>query len=816
MAALARARRIRRGTQKFGDVLRRCGLGTETAIQDALLLQERIRKAGAWIPIGELLTRSGVLDTRTCEAVLAIQAAQPGEERPVFRLADTRRRSRHVRLGELAVRTGLLDEHAIARAMRLLRVTRPLGAGWKIGEVLVRERALDGSLVEALLQIQRQRNGVHLGRVHRLRRLADWETYRFDDLLFGRLAIQHGFIGSSQLEDALSAQRVARSAGRSIPLGEILREQGALIQRHVDAVAEIQTAKRESYLSLSGGRVTAPRPEEPTLGSILCRKGLLQERRLAECLKVQRDLGSLGLPQPLGRILLQSTDLSADALHSVLDEQQVARAALRAARIRRKRVWRVVQAACAAVLVVALSRAGGPDRPGAGVPGLDSFAVTGTGAASSTGNEVDPLLGRPPGPDSAVRRSRISHPALDEESLRQAAAAEARIRALHREARRHYDARARARFSETDGAGLQVAVECRLTPAGPILAVFGSAPFPEGTRVRTEVRYFGVAIPETIQVSRVQGGVFQECTGPLRGPGSLSPGLYTAIVECLDPPPKGWNDEPTPAGHLRAVRSHYLGIAEHERDDRIELSAVLSDGLDRTSTWVEDMRREVHTPADPWEPTLALVRLEELQARLVQLERGWAGTIRPPRGSRWSDVPVLAERALREGWHSLHSLRDQRRGARANAGGEPLSPLDQSLLSALAFDAVQRAAGLVRAARAVLKAEDADPLLAYVRQEIGRRIEQGRTLWREARGVPATPGTAPRAISPETWRAEIATLREEDPGLRELIGSGPLREVMAELDRALEALTARPQDPGFERRILALQSRLVDGSPAFR
>src|SRR5262245_18087600 len=75
------------------------------------------------------------------------------------------------------------------------------------------------------------------------------------DLRFGALAVKNGFASESDVEVALEAQRESSGEGMAPPLGEILRDMGALTPERINALVVEQNVLR-------AGVADAPIPPE--------------------------------------------------------------------------------------------------------------------------------------------------------------------------------------------------------------------------------------------------------------------------------------------------------------------------------------------------------------------------------------------------------------------------------------------------------------------------------------------------------------------------------------------------------------------------
>ncbi|MBI5367245.1 MAG: hypothetical protein HZA54_09420 [Planctomycetes bacterium] len=131
-------------------------------------------------------------------------------------------------LGRLAVERGWVSRAQVEAALRAQEGRRPVPP---LGVLLVEQGALRQDQVNTLLETQ-------------VRAFARLDLRRGEDArgwLFGYLAVERGFARREQVNAALREQGRASEAGRPIPpLGRLLEEQGALNERQVAELLRLQ------------------------------------------------------------------------------------------------------------------------------------------------------------------------------------------------------------------------------------------------------------------------------------------------------------------------------------------------------------------------------------------------------------------------------------------------------------------------------------------------------------------------------------------------------------------------------------------------
>jgi mannitol/fructose-specific phosphotransferase system IIA component (Ntr-type) len=132
-----------------------------------------------------------------------------------------------------------------------------------------------------------------------------------NELLFGKIAIAHGFCTKEQIERCVEVQ--SKSADR-LPLGRILVDEGYLTEERHSKVCAIQRENMRARDSL------AKRQREATLfGKLAVREGLLTEEKVNICLAEQAREGE---KRTLGEIMVSKGYLTSAQVKTLLARQE--------------------------------------------------------------------------------------------------------------------------------------------------------------------------------------------------------------------------------------------------------------------------------------------------------------------------------------------------------------------------------------------------------------------------------------------------------------------------------------------------------------
>jgi serine/threonine-protein kinase len=188
-----------------------------------------------------------------------------------------------------------------------------------VGEVELEEgfrtraQAIDLSLAVTLEEVLKNRGTVDIERLARAHRIRSCAEAIHEELLFGKLASEHGFVAFQRVKKALLVQS-RRSFMHS--LGHILMRAGQLAREdHAKVLTHLIQAHNGELLRERGLLKAAAKPREqvqrvqetikarPLFGMIAVEHGFVTEQELDECLREQRDLEKRGERWFLGALL---------------------------------------------------------------------------------------------------------------------------------------------------------------------------------------------------------------------------------------------------------------------------------------------------------------------------------------------------------------------------------------------------------------------------------------------------------------------------------------------------------------------------------
>ncbi|MEK7270970.1 MAG: protein kinase [Planctomycetota bacterium] len=137
------------------------------------------------------------------------------------------------------------------------------------------------------------------------------------ELLFGRIALQRGYLTQEQLQSALRLQGGARAG---VHLGRILIEQGALSLDQVKRIIEDQ--KRRAGASPPAVALPPlPAAQDGRIGRLAVEMRFTTAVRVQEAMRVQAQEAARGANRKLGEILIATGALSAEQLGQILNHQ---------------------------------------------------------------------------------------------------------------------------------------------------------------------------------------------------------------------------------------------------------------------------------------------------------------------------------------------------------------------------------------------------------------------------------------------------------------------------------------------------------------
>lgn len=145
----------------------------------------------------------------------------------------------------------------------------------------------------------------------------DIEDISRDDQAFviGALCIKHGFATKEQVHGAIDIQERAKKAGRAVPLGNILVEQGVLDEKKLRFLVSLQN-------------LTETRKADLKFGEIAVKNQLISRERLKKALNAQeRIFREKGSAIPIGTLLIKAGYITEQQLQAVLSRQETLKTA---------------------------------------------------------------------------------------------------------------------------------------------------------------------------------------------------------------------------------------------------------------------------------------------------------------------------------------------------------------------------------------------------------------------------------------------------------------------------------------------------------
>lgn len=754
---------------RIGELALLNQLATEEQLQDVLSLQRKAHELGAEIPLGELLVLNGVIDTRTRDALLHLQRRQR-ELGYAPRSADTHRLSprRAQELGRILLRNGLAESGRIEEALRIQSAVRACGFDARLGEILVRHGVLTDADVEHALQIQRCATHSEREETLRLRRAVAHEHLRNVDLLFGRVAVHHGFISEELLAGAVEVQEMARDMGFHLRIGEILHDQEVLTAAQIEQIAAIQDIKKESFFEISPHRIWYRKVGDDSLGDLLVRHRLLDPWQVQECVRIQSGLGRLGIVRPLGEIVLMKEYVSADQLHEAIEEQQALRARDGRARGLGKRARRIAAAAAVGFLGIWAVGSRVPDSPPHG-SGATQAAHAGNRSAGTSSMVAGAARGASlPAPEDSPAPT----PPRDRE-------------------REELAARAAALFEDLAPREPALRLLAWGGAAGPRFETIGRAHVPDETEMRLSLLYFGTPVEIGAAMTHARNGLFRSLLRPPNCECAAPPGLYTAVAEWR----VGQGDE---QAQVRLACSICLGTEEEADEFRTRAAVVRANWLDELERWEQELRTVAQAGTESRTLQAWLTDLAGWRRAIDSFARAadvWCGAqLVSPCPDFDRRVPASVAQA-RLSVLTLNAAVCETFGRSTGVSGDQDGA--GSAMVRFPLETLGALRSLLRDARRALAAANGGTSIARVAQaDLERRIRTAQRLRRELNEAVPAAGTALRGLAEvelppswiERWEAEAASAARPDSGILEILGDRPPSASFQRLGAALTML----------------------------
>ncbi|NOZ02279.1 MAG: PAS domain S-box protein, partial [Deltaproteobacteria bacterium] len=135
------------------------------------------------------------------------------------------------------------------------------------------------------------------------------------DSLFGRIALEKGFVTEDQLEKAV--ENWGKSSSRAKHIGAIMVEGGFITARERDEILQTQNREASSPKDEKGDNHVS----RPRLGTLALRAGDISKAQFAECLKAQRRLREIGDQVELGQIMVRMGYIDSQRVEELLAMQ---------------------------------------------------------------------------------------------------------------------------------------------------------------------------------------------------------------------------------------------------------------------------------------------------------------------------------------------------------------------------------------------------------------------------------------------------------------------------------------------------------------
>jgi hypothetical protein len=136
------------------------------------------------------------------------------------------------------------------------------------------------------------------------------------EVLFGRIAVHHGFLTTEQLDDCLEQQRERKARGRTPHLGSIAVELGFLDANDCKKILEIQRINLAPENPREAGRRS-----NRIFGYLIYQSGHCTEEQIFACIREQARLDKIGLKFKLGEVFVNAKYLTTDQVQELLKLQ---------------------------------------------------------------------------------------------------------------------------------------------------------------------------------------------------------------------------------------------------------------------------------------------------------------------------------------------------------------------------------------------------------------------------------------------------------------------------------------------------------------
>lgn len=307
---------------RLGELVLRNGLAPVERVEGGLAVQDRVRRMGLSLELGEILVRQSDLETRMRDALLQIQEHIEPPQRPIGPLPTPPPPGKPAPFGQVAMNNAVLRPAELQTAVTAQRVLLDHGVRRPLGDILVAEGVMTPEERDAVLQVQSRRIARTPQPASARWREPQGVPPHARDLFLGVIAVACGFVDEAERQAAVAWQRSLRSRNTAPPLGEALRVRGSLTHEQVSALLDVQDQRQEAFYRECPPPANAwwPPPQD-ALGSLLRQRGLVEDGELRACLSLQRSLARMRLRLRLGELLRRRSGLAASDLNAVLDEQ---------------------------------------------------------------------------------------------------------------------------------------------------------------------------------------------------------------------------------------------------------------------------------------------------------------------------------------------------------------------------------------------------------------------------------------------------------------------------------------------------------------
>jgi hypothetical protein len=133
------------------------------------------------------------------------------------------------------------------------------------------------------------------------------------DVLFGKIAVDRGFVTANQLARCVSAQK---AMDKPAAIGEILLQKDFVTSQQL---SEILEAQRKGLDEID--RMARQKKKDYMFGKIAAREGIATEREVNECVREQAELEERGKFVALGELMLEGGFLTPRQVQEILSLQ---------------------------------------------------------------------------------------------------------------------------------------------------------------------------------------------------------------------------------------------------------------------------------------------------------------------------------------------------------------------------------------------------------------------------------------------------------------------------------------------------------------